>query len=109
MCYDNNKYVYVLMDEDQQGEVPEPKVIHDKSHDSDVAGELFVYKFNLENRSWEKLPNFCNLIHNWASDYIETYVYDLCIYENKLCIRTEGYLDRGGFNYLRVDAKEPDW
>ena len=48
MCYDNNKYVYVLMDENQQGE--ERKVNPYESSDSDIAGELLVYKFNLEIR-----------------------------------------------------------
>ena len=106
MCYDSNsKYVYVLKDETQQKQERDlnPYDIHSTD---EAADSLPVYKFSLEYRSWKKLPNFWNKLY-WKYEPMETYIYDLCINENKLCIRTEGNLDRGGFNYLRVDAKEP--
>ena len=107
MCYDNNKTIYVLMNEKQQ-KLERDLNPYDIHSVDEVADSLLCYKYNLEYRSWKKLPNFWNM-HYWKGDLMETYIHDLCTFENKLCIRTEGWLDRGGFNYLRVDAKEPDW
>ena len=103
MCYDNDKHIYVLMDETQQKKKREVNPYDWKDVD-EAADSLLVYKFNLEYRSWKKLPNFWNKIY-WKCELLETYIYDLCVYGNKLCIRSSGHLDRGGFNYMKLDSK----
>ena len=62
MCYDNNKYIYVLQDETQQKLEREvdPYDIHDTD---EAADSLLVYQYDLEGRKWKKLPNFWNHIY----------------------------------------------
>ena len=74
----------------------------------EVADSLLVYQYNLESRSWKKLPNFWNKLY-WKCELMETYIYDLCAQGNKLFIRAEGNLSCYGLCWIRPNDKNPEW